>query len=105
MTRPQSEAEYLASLVPASVQATSRRALLRGTLGAGAAVGGAALLSACGGSSSASTSAAASTTAASDASSSAASSPAAAAGGEVSFGSNASDALPKKVVQALADAF
>ena len=30
---------------------------------------------------------------------------AAAAGGEVSFGSNASDELPKKVVQALADAF
>jgi multiple sugar transport system substrate-binding protein len=35
MTRPTSEAEYLASLVPASVRGVSRRTLLRGALGAG----------------------------------------------------------------------
>jgi multiple sugar transport system substrate-binding protein len=95
MSRPQSEAEYLARLVPASVAATSssRRTMLKGALGAGAALGGAGLLAACGGSSSGGTA-----TATGGAS-------AAATGGEVSFGSNASDELPKKVVQALADGF
>jgi multiple sugar transport system substrate-binding protein len=103
MTRPQSEAEYLARLTPASVAATSRRSLLRGAVGAGAAVGGAALLSACGGSSSTSSSSSAAGGATTGAATSDAG--AGAAGGEVSFGSNASDELPKKVVQALADAF
>ena len=56
MSRPQSEAEYLARLVPPSVAATSfnRRALLRAGAGLGAAAGGAVLLSACGGSDSSS---------------------------------------------------
>ncbi|WP_088284497.1 ABC transporter substrate-binding protein [Kineosporia sp. A_224] len=95
MSRPQSEAEYLARLVPASVSATSsRRTVLKGALGAGAALGGAGLLAACGGSSSGGTDATAG-----------ASGSAAATGGEVTFGSNASDEIPKKVVQALADGF
>lgn len=93
MSRPQSEAEYLARLVPASVAATSRRTVLRGAIGAGAALGGAGLLAACGGGSDA------------DASGDPAASGGAATGGEVSFGSNASDEIPKKVVQALADGF
>ena len=52
MSRPQSEAEYLARLVPPSVAATSmrRRSVLAGGLGLGAAFGGSALLAACGGS-------------------------------------------------------
>jgi multiple sugar transport system substrate-binding protein len=103
MTRPESEAEYLARLVPPSVAATSRRSLLRGALGAGVTLGGSALLAACGGSTSTSSSSAAA--AGSSPAAGPASSPAAAGGGEVSFGSNASDPLPKKVVQALADAF
>jgi len=108
MSRPQSEAEYLARLVPTSVAATSmhRRSLLT----AGAALGGSALLAACGSSSSggsgSATSAAASASAADTASAAApATSAAAGGGGTVSFGSNASDPLPKKVVQALMDAF
>ena len=35
MSRPESEAEYLARLVPPSVAALSRRSVLRGGLGAG----------------------------------------------------------------------
>jgi multiple sugar transport system substrate-binding protein len=104
MSRPQSEAEYLARLVPPSVAATSmhRRSLLT----AGAALGGSALLAACGSSSASATSAAAAATdTASSAAAPASSAAAPAGGGEVSFGSNASDPLPKKVVQALADAF
>lgn len=94
MSRPQSEAEHLARLVPESVAATSRRTVLRGALGAGAALGGAGLLAACGGSDSEAGTATGSAGASE-----------AATGGEVSFGSNASDELPKKVVQALADGF
>jgi multiple sugar transport system substrate-binding protein len=95
MSRPQSEAEYLARLVPASVAATSsRRTVLKGALGAGAALGGAGLLAACGGSSSGGTD-----------TGTAGGSASAATGGEVTFGSNASDEIPKKVVQALADGF
>jgi len=92
MSRPQTEAEYLARLIPPSVAGTQvgRRSLLKGALGAGAALSLPAALAACGGSSS---------TAAAGGGSSAA------AAKEVSFGSNASDALPKKVVQALADGF
>src|SRR4051794_5989758 len=93
MSRPQSEAEYLARLVPSSVAATSvgRRSVLGGGLGLGAAFGGSALLAACGGSDSSS--------------SSASGGGAASAGGEVTFGSNASDAVPKKTLQTVLDAF
>jgi multiple sugar transport system substrate-binding protein len=51
MSRPQSQAEYLARLVPPSVAARGigRRALLRGALGVGAGVGLTGLLAACGG--------------------------------------------------------
>jgi multiple sugar transport system substrate-binding protein len=91
MSRPQSEAEYLARLVPPSVAAVSasRRSMLKGALGAGAALSLPAALAACGGTSS----------------SAGAGGATAAAAKEVSFGSNASDELPKKVVQALADAY
>ena len=50
MSRPRSESEYLASLVPPSLAAgLSRRGFLKGTLGAGAAVSLSSLLAACGG--------------------------------------------------------
>ncbi|GAA1325852.1 ABC transporter substrate-binding protein [Pseudonocardia xinjiangensis] len=51
MPRPQTQAEYLARLVPPSVAARGigRRALLRGALGVGAGVGLTGLLAACGG--------------------------------------------------------
>src|SRR4029450_12137992 len=51
MSRPRSESEYLARLIPPSVAATgiSRRGFLRGTLGAGAAVSLSSLRAACGG--------------------------------------------------------
>lgn len=54
MPRPQSEAEYLARLVPSSVAGTAlgRRTLLKGALGAGSLVGLSGLLAACGGGSS-----------------------------------------------------
>jgi len=86
MSRPQSEAEYLARLVPASAAATSvgRRSVLAGGLGLGAAFGGSALLAACGGSDSSS--------------SSATGGGSASAGGTVTFGSNASDDVPKKTI-------
>jgi multiple sugar transport system substrate-binding protein len=93
MSRPQSEAEYLARLVPPSVEAlrTSRRAVLKGTVGAGAALGGAGLLAACGGTSSG-------TSTGGDASG-------ATGGKTISFGSNGSDAVPKKYFQAMLDAY
>ncbi|MFN0280432.1 MAG: ABC transporter substrate-binding protein [Kineosporiaceae bacterium] len=92
MSRPQSEAEYLARLVPPSVQAlrTSRRAVLKGTLGAGAALGGAGLLAACGGSESTATGGGTS---------------GGSGGKTVSFGSNGSDEVPKKYIQAMMDAY
>ncbi len=51
MSRPQSQAEYLANIVPSSVAGTSlgRRTLLRGALLAGGAAGVAGTLAACGG--------------------------------------------------------
>jgi multiple sugar transport system substrate-binding protein len=88
MSRPQSEAEYLARLVPPSVAALSRRSVLRGGLGLGAAGGVAALLAACGGDST---------------SSSTSSGGASSAGGTVTFGSNQSDAQPKGVYAKLLD--
>jgi multiple sugar transport system substrate-binding protein len=78
MSRPPSESEYLARLIPPSAAAgISRRGFLRGTLGAGAAVSLSSLLAACGGGNDNK------------------------GGGssgnkEVTFGSNQSDAVPKK---------
>jgi multiple sugar transport system substrate-binding protein len=93
MTRPQTEAEYLARLVPPSVAGTSmgRRSVLAGGLGVGAALGGSALLAACGGSSTNSSSGGGGGNAS--------------AGGTVTLGSNASDAVPKKTLQTLIDSF
>ena len=97
MSRPQSEAEYLARLVPPSAAATAmgRRSMLKATAGAGAALGLPALLAACGGSSSGG---AASTSGAAGASSGA-------AAGSVKLGSNYSDDVPRKAMQAEVDAF
>jgi multiple sugar transport system substrate-binding protein len=79
MSRPRSESEYLASLIPPSVAAAglSRRGFLRGTLGAGAALSLSSLLAACGGGD--------------DEGGGGGS-----ASQEVTFGSNQSDAVPKK---------
>jgi multiple sugar transport system substrate-binding protein len=51
MSRPRSESEYLARLIPpsAAVGGLSRRGFLKGTLGAGAAVSLSGILAACGG--------------------------------------------------------
>jgi multiple sugar transport system substrate-binding protein len=88
MSRPQSEAEYLARLVPPSAAATSmrRRSVLAGGLGLGAAFGGSALLAACGSSGGGSTSTESAT-------------------GTVTLGSNQSDAVPKKTYQTLVEDF
>ncbi|GAB7192357.1 hypothetical protein NUM3379_30660 [Kineococcus sp. NUM-3379] len=83
MSRPSTEAEHLARLLPASVAATRpstslpRRSLLRGGLLAAGALGVPGLLAACG-----------------DAGSGSGSAP-------VTLGSNASDEVPKKVMAAL----
>ena len=79
MSRPRSESEYLARLIPPSVAGAglSRRGFLKGTLGAGAAVSLSSLLAACGGGD--------------DNGGSGGS-----ASQEVTFGSNQSDAVPKK---------
>jgi multiple sugar transport system substrate-binding protein len=84
MTRPASEAEYLASLVPASVRGVSRRTLLRGAVGAGTLLAAPSLLAACGGQGSSSSGT---------------------ASGTVTLGSNQSDAVPKAAVQSVMDAF
>jgi len=84
MTRPSTEAEYLASLVPASVRGVSRRTLLRGAVGAGTLLAAPSLLAACGGGGSSSSSS---------------------ASGTVTLGSNQSDAVPKAAVQQVMDAF
>jgi multiple sugar transport system substrate-binding protein len=84
MSRPATEAEYLAQMVPASVSGAvmGRRGLFRAAaVGAGAAFGLPALLAACGGESGGG---AAST---------------AAASGTLTLGSNASDPVPKKVLE------
>src|SRR5512132_2929745 len=79
MSRPRSQSEYLARLIPPSVAAggLSRRGFLKGTLGAGAAVSLSGLLAACGGG---------------DNNGGGGGS----ASQEVTFGSNQSDAVPKK---------
>src|SRR5215211_687506 len=78
MSRPRSESEYLARLIPPSVAAAglSRRGFLKGTLGAGAAVSLSGLLAACGGGDNGGGGGSASQ--------------------EVTVGSNQSDAVPKK---------
>jgi multiple sugar transport system substrate-binding protein len=90
MSRPATEAEYLAQMVPASVSGAvmGRRGLFRAAaVGAGAAFGLPALLAACGGESGGG---AAST---------------AAASGTLTLGSNASDPVPKKVLEELVAGF
>ena len=54
MTRPSSEAEYLARLVPLPVRGVDRRTILRGALGVGALLG-AGTLASCGSGNEAST--------------------------------------------------
>src|SRR6476646_7244198 len=80
MVRPQSEAEYLARLVPPSAAATGfgRRTLLQGVLTSGTALSVGGLLAACGGSKSATGGSTAG------------------ASGTLTFGSNQSDPVPKK---------
>ena len=82
MSRPRSESEYLARLIPPSVAGAglSRRGFLKGTLGAGAAVSLSSLLAACGGGD--------------DKGGSSGS-----ASQEVTFGSNQSDAVPKQAYE------
>ena len=84
MTRPATEAEYLASLTPDSVRGLSRRTLLRGAVGAGTLLTMPALLAACGGGDGGS---------------------GGKATGTVTFGSNASDATPKAALQSVVDSF
>ncbi|WP_426562729.1 ABC transporter substrate-binding protein [Angustibacter sp. McL0619] len=85
MSRPQSQAEYLASLLPPSVAGTQfgRRALFRGALGVAAAGS----LAACGGDSGDSATDTKSAT------------------GTVTFGSNQSDAVPKAAYAKVTDQF
>lgn len=89
MTRPQSEAEYLARLVPPSAAATAfgRRTLFKGLLGAGALAAAPGLLAACGSGSSGS------------------SGGGGAPSGTLTIGSNYSDAIPKSAFQAEVDGF
>ncbi|HEV3399921.1 MAG TPA: ABC transporter substrate-binding protein, partial [Actinomycetes bacterium] len=86
MSRPRSESEYLARLLPPSVAAAglSRRGFLKGTLGAGAAVSLSSILAACGGGG--------------DGGGGTASK-------EVTFGSNQSDEVPKKAYAEMTAAF
>ena len=86
MTRPATEAEYLASLVPPSVRGVDRRTLLRGALGAGTLLAAPSLLAACGGGGSTGGGGGKAT-------------------GTVTLGSNQSDAVPKAAVQSVMDAF
>ena len=89
MTRPQTEAEYLARLVPDSVAGASlgRRSVLKGAMFAGAALGIPGLLAACGSSSSGGASSGG------------------APSGTLTFGSNYSDDIPKKAMQDVVDAY
>ncbi|HET7397146.1 MAG TPA: ABC transporter substrate-binding protein [Intrasporangium sp.] len=87
MTRPMSEAEYLARIVPPSARGVDRRTLLRGALGVGALLGTGGL-AACGSGGTSSTGV-----------------PSGQVKGTVTLGSNQSDAVPKAAVQASMDAF
>jgi multiple sugar transport system substrate-binding protein len=87
MTRPQSEAEHLARLIPSSAAATTdfrRRTLFKGMLGAGALGVTPALLASCGSSTSGTSSS---------------------TSGTATIGSNYSDAIPKGAFQAMVDGF
>jgi len=90
MSRPSSEAQYLAGLVPASVSATriGRRSLLKGAMAGAGLLGATGLLAACG--------SGGSSTGAADVAN---------ASGPLSFGSNQSDATPKKAYEALVAGF
>jgi multiple sugar transport system substrate-binding protein len=91
MSRPSSEAQYLAGLTPASVAATriDRRSLLRGAMTGAGLLGATGLLAACG----------------SGGSTAATGADVAAASGALSFGSNQSDAVPKKAYEAMVAGF
>ena len=93
MSRPSTEAEYLAKLVPPSVAATGigRRSLLRGALGGAGFLGASGLLAACGSSGSSSSGGGGGGTAA--------------ASGTLTFGSNQSDAVPKQAYAQLVTGF
>ena len=84
MSRPRSESEYLAGLVPPSVAALDRRRFLRLGLGAGAALSLPAFIAACGGDDDSGGGDGAKTT---------------------SLGSNQSDAVPKKAYADMVAAF
>jgi multiple sugar transport system substrate-binding protein len=88
MSHPRSESEYLSRLVPPSVAATgiSRRGFLKGAAGAGAALSLPSLLAACGGKSSSGGGSGSSNK-------------------TVTFGSNQSDAVPKKAYAEMVAAF
>ena len=90
MSRPQSEAEYLARMVPTSVAATSlnRRTLFKGAVGGAAALSIPGLLAACGSSSSGGAAASGGS-----------------AKGTITLGSYSSDATPKKSLAAQVAAF
>ncbi|HEY6794723.1 MAG TPA: ABC transporter substrate-binding protein [Kineosporiaceae bacterium] len=99
MARPRTEAEYLARLTPPSASATAlgRRSMLKGALGAGAALAIPGALAACGSSSSGSSG--------SSSSSAAGSSAAGGVSGTLKVGSNYSDPQPKAAMAAEVDAF
>src|SRR6476646_5078905 len=91
MSRPSTEAQYLASLIPPSVAATGigRRSLLKGALAGAGFLGASGLLTACGsGGSSASGGGATQ-----------------APSGTLTFGSNQSDAVPKQAYAQLVTGF
>ena len=93
MSRPSSEAQYLAGLTPASVAATrlDRRSLLKGAMAGAGLLGATGLLAACGSGSSSTAGGGTTGTAA--------------ASGTVTFGSNQSDAVPKKAFEQIVAGF
>jgi multiple sugar transport system substrate-binding protein len=125
MSRPRTQAEYLARLIPPSVQALSRRAVITRALGAGALLGLGGSLAACGddddsggaattsgGTSAAPTTGASGTTAAPGTTVAAGTTTGGtgggaipAASGTITLGSNASDDVPKGVLASLVKAF
>ena len=94
MSRPSTEAQYLASLVPPSAASTGfgRRSLLRGALAGAGFLGASGLLAACGSSGS-------------SGSSGGAGGGTEAASGTLTFGSNQSDAVPKQAYADLVTGF
>jgi len=94
MSRPSTEAQYLASLVPPSAASTGfgRRSLLRGALAGAGFLGASGLLAACGSSGS-------------SGSSGGAGGGTEAASGTLTFGSNQSDAVPKQAYEQLVAGF